>query len=148
MKDYLYAVYQGTRYEAKKISSRKYRLTARGTDCPDGFLSLSSRSRAFYKNAIAEELDAVYRLESIAVYEGCHLRIVDVDPDGVTVSAGHAALSALSTDEGGDGLCYLARETLTRVIDYMTFYEASFSPAEEPKTEESATGLPQSVLPD
>ena len=147
MKDYLYAVYQGTRYEAKKISSRKYRLTARGTDCPDGFLCLSPRSRAFYKNAAAEELEAVYRLESIAVYEGCHLRIVDADTEGVTVSADHATDFVPAADEG-DGLCYLTRKALTRVIDYMTFYEANFSPLGESETERLAAEPPQPGSPD
>ncbi len=125
MKKHLYAVYRGIRYEATKISSRKYQLTARGAECPEGFVPAGRRLRTYYKNAFPDELDSLYLIESVAVYKGYRLRVVDADADGVTVVTEDAVLSSVLEMEDADGLYHLnlARDDLTRIIDYMTFYE-------------------------
>ncbi len=130
MKEHLYAVYRGIRYEATKISIRKYRLTARGVECPEGFVPAGSHLPIYYKSAFREELDSLYHIESAAVYKGYRLRIVDADADGVTVVTEDAALSSVLGLEEADGFYHLrlSRKNLTRIIDYMTFYEqTSFS---------------------
>lgn len=122
MKKRLFAVYHGVRYEAEKISSRKYRLTARGGACPDGFLSVSPRSPAFYKNAFPEELDAVYLRESVAVYQGRHLRIVRDGEAVVTVAEAPSRLPSVEASEKSGDFFRLNRNDLTRIIEYATFY--------------------------
>lgn len=124
MKQHLYAVYCGARYEAVKISSQKYCLTAYGLCCPEGFLSLNSHSHTYYKNALRTELEALYLLESVAIYRECRLLILEADNEWALLATEDPALA--------DQLCMerkasffvknVPRVELTRMIEYRTFF--------------------------
>lgn len=124
MKQHLYAVYCGTRYEAVKISSQKYCLTAHGLCCPEGFLSLNSHSHTYYKNALRTELEALYLLEAVAIYQEYRLLILDADDEWVLLATEDPALAEQLCMEREASLFVknVPRAELTRMIEYRTFF--------------------------
>ncbi|MGI5896512.1 MAG: hypothetical protein ACOX6U_06090 [Oscillospiraceae bacterium] len=124
MKQRLYAVYCGTRYEAVKISSQKYCLTAHGLCCPEGFLALNTRSHTYYKNVLRAELEALYLLETIAVYREHRLPVIDADDEWVLLATQDQAVSERFEMDLEDSLYFknVPKTELTRIIEYRTFF--------------------------
>lgn len=119
----LYAVYRGIRYEARKISSRKYCLSACGPECPEGFLALGRDSHTYYKNVLRSELEALFLLENIAVYQNHRLPVREMGAGWVllhTEDATAAAAVQMEADESGWEKRVPVNE-LTRLIEYRTF---------------------------